>query len=657
MAERYWVGGSGNWSDNTNHWSASSGGSPGASKPSGGDNTHWDSNSDTGGSPFLVTCDENPGSDTFDFNTNLGQIDFVSYNLGCSILNLLDGRGSSNPHLMGSGTHSVFAGCKCTTDVNWETSTLGMEGGSSASVELSSASNDLYSIYFDTFGSAVYTFEYGDTSAWNVAGELRVKTGGTFNCVDASETDLLALAIAGDLVVETGATFTAAPTMAINVGGDIDIHVSGTFNESTSTVVCDGTATQSLIASEAAHAFYKLQISNTSADVDLGTDIRVLNLLTIDTDAKLDLVTAYDVYLRGSGTMLVLNGILYGDSASVIWEINAGGTTTIAGGTGWNINGSYTGAAILVQIIDTVTTTVRLGGDIDNVLAFSIESTAAGSGATASFYSDDYDLTTYVFVRVGPDLVADACTFTSYWGSSTIEWGNFSFVRWQWDAATHNLQSSTWQVGVYWSVYGPSTSAVDTQQTFVPGTSFVDVRYIGESWMAFGAHDGIAKFYDLRLNNPGGTAYVYIKPIVTNDLTLADNGSSSETSVECQWLVDINNLILDADYADVTFAFYETGQNYLRKKPTWDGLSTFRNRIRSRVATNQADVQCDEAGGVVTRTDIQDNNLSGNAVDATDGTNIDSGNNSVFWIFVLATVDGDRSSPAGVLRGVLVGTP
>lgn len=38
MANRYWIGGTGNWSD-TSHWSASSGGAGGASKPTAADNT------------------------------------------------------------------------------------------------------------------------------------------------------------------------------------------------------------------------------------------------------------------------------------------------------------------------------------------------------------------------------------------------------------------------------------------------------------------------------------------------------------------------------------------------------------------------------------------------------------------------------------------
>lgn len=47
MAAKYWVGGSGNWSDNTNHWSDTSGGSAGADAPGSGDDCIFDANSFT----------------------------------------------------------------------------------------------------------------------------------------------------------------------------------------------------------------------------------------------------------------------------------------------------------------------------------------------------------------------------------------------------------------------------------------------------------------------------------------------------------------------------------------------------------------------------------------------------------------------------------
>lgn len=60
MADRYWVGGTGTWSNsNTANWSATSGGAGGASVPTAADNVFFDAGSDSGGT-FVVTMANNP---------------------------------------------------------------------------------------------------------------------------------------------------------------------------------------------------------------------------------------------------------------------------------------------------------------------------------------------------------------------------------------------------------------------------------------------------------------------------------------------------------------------------------------------------------------------------------------------------------------------
>jgi len=72
MATYYWVGGDGNWSDATNHWSNASGGSPNASYlPTSADNVIFDANSNTGTGSFTVTVDGTSASPSLcaDFST------------------------------------------------------------------------------------------------------------------------------------------------------------------------------------------------------------------------------------------------------------------------------------------------------------------------------------------------------------------------------------------------------------------------------------------------------------------------------------------------------------------------------------------------------------------------------------------------------------
>lgn len=67
MADRYWIGGSGTWTD-TAHWSTSSGGSGGASVPGSNDTAYFDGNSGTG------VCTINTGS-----SKALGWLDCTGY--------------------------------------------------------------------------------------------------------------------------------------------------------------------------------------------------------------------------------------------------------------------------------------------------------------------------------------------------------------------------------------------------------------------------------------------------------------------------------------------------------------------------------------------------------------------------------------------------
>jgi len=56
MADRYWVGGTGNWDNaTTTNWSATSGGASGASTPTSADNVIFDINSSSGTTAFTVT--------------------------------------------------------------------------------------------------------------------------------------------------------------------------------------------------------------------------------------------------------------------------------------------------------------------------------------------------------------------------------------------------------------------------------------------------------------------------------------------------------------------------------------------------------------------------------------------------------------------------
>ena len=57
MADKYWVGGTGNFSDYNNHWSTTSGGAPGATLPNNADNVFFDVNSSINNASYTFTID------------------------------------------------------------------------------------------------------------------------------------------------------------------------------------------------------------------------------------------------------------------------------------------------------------------------------------------------------------------------------------------------------------------------------------------------------------------------------------------------------------------------------------------------------------------------------------------------------------------------
>ena len=76
MADRYWVGGTGTWSNTlTTNWASTSGGAAGASAPTTADNVIFDVNSDVGGAAFVVTLGTSPACLDFSFGSGAQALD------------------------------------------------------------------------------------------------------------------------------------------------------------------------------------------------------------------------------------------------------------------------------------------------------------------------------------------------------------------------------------------------------------------------------------------------------------------------------------------------------------------------------------------------------------------------------------------------------
>lgn len=114
MADRYWVGGGGNWTD-TAHWSASSGGATGASVPTSADNAIIDSNSGFGGGGTISLTGSYYDCKCANLTANTGghsyTIDYVSSDLSVYgnfyIESTVSWNSSTWLYLVGSGSHTI----------------------------------------------------------------------------------------------------------------------------------------------------------------------------------------------------------------------------------------------------------------------------------------------------------------------------------------------------------------------------------------------------------------------------------------------------------------------------------------------------------------------------------------------------------------------
>lgn len=88
MANRFWVGGSGNWSDGTNHWSTTTGGAPGASVPGSADVAIVDANS---GTP-TITLNQNVTLSSSGYSCRASHtLVATGYTLSVGILTIING--------------------------------------------------------------------------------------------------------------------------------------------------------------------------------------------------------------------------------------------------------------------------------------------------------------------------------------------------------------------------------------------------------------------------------------------------------------------------------------------------------------------------------------------------------------------------------------
>lgn len=236
MANRYWVGGTGTWNDSsTTNWSATSGGSGGASIPGTSDAVFFDGNSGSG----TVTVDT--------FSTiNCGSLTFTGYTGTFA--------GSSNANINIYGNLTVVAGM---------THSYSGEYIFKGTASITSAGKNLGSI---TVNGAGITVTLSDALTCS---DLTVSNG-TFTTNNFNITGTSLALSAGTINLGSSTVTLSGNTNTVDISG-------GTLNAGTSQITLSGTGPD---INGNGKTFYNVTFSSTSLNTANISDVNTFNNLT-----------------------------------------------------------------------------------------------------------------------------------------------------------------------------------------------------------------------------------------------------------------------------------------------------------------------------------------------------------------------------------------
>jgi len=330
MANRYWVGGTGNWSD-TNHWSATSGGSGGASVPTSNDDVFFDANSFTAA----------------------GQSVTLNITANCRFFNWANA--TNNPTLAGSSSINIYGGLSYTanmTDISTGTKIMNnFDIGSAQGINTNGVTlngnmeivkNRILSedIIFNESNGIIINGGYLNANNYNI-------TCGVFGVGKGGGTVTL-----GSSIVTCSGNF-AAPT---------------TVNAGTSTIKMTGDGT---IFNGVGKTFYNVELpsvtvkgSNTFNNLKLaaGKTVKFTEGATQTVTSLTDAGAIIESTVAGSsatlrctsGTIIKQNGSLKDITATGGATFRAYDTEDISGNTGWTF---YATGSAEINCTATVTCT------------------------------------------------------------------------------------------------------------------------------------------------------------------------------------------------------------------------------------------------------------------------------------------------------------
>lgn len=245
----YWVAGDGNWSDYSNHWSSTSGGSADQTRyPTNTSNVYFDANSDVGNTAILVTMDVNGEMKNFNYISDYATFTTTTSKT-ISATNLYVTGGNlkiDNVNTTVSTTSDINATLTINTATYNADGSFDATGGTidftstSGKLTLSSTASSL-----GTLDTEMGTIEYDggtQTVLEDTYYNLYITTAGTKTVADNID-------INGDLT--TAATVTCAldvSTYELNVAGDLTVGaIDGLdLSDASSLLTLDGNSDQNI---------------------------------------------------------------------------------------------------------------------------------------------------------------------------------------------------------------------------------------------------------------------------------------------------------------------------------------------------------------------------------------------------------------------------
>lgn len=312
MANRYWVGGTGSWSD-TSHWSTTSGGTGGASVPGSSDSAILDGNS--GGGTVTIDVSTVYNLNASAFTGTLAQTTGAKVFAGTSVVigagvttaftQIVFGQSSVNFSINTNGVNvggSVTISGVCTLQSALVTSGQIDVGGSLTAID--STTNV-------TCGRLVNngTLVMGSGTTWTCAQDF---TNASFGSVNAQTSTL---------VVGTGITFRGATFYNVRVTGAYAEFFSGGSMTNLSTG-----ATNTSIAFEGGTSYTVGSFTQNCSSWSLGARYPYTTItITTSGTSNIGGGSLNTIAVAGTGRLIVTNGVnAGGNSGNIFWNNNVG---------------------------------------------------------------------------------------------------------------------------------------------------------------------------------------------------------------------------------------------------------------------------------------------------------------------------------------------